>query len=195
MVLDPPMPFETDEKLIIKIVRIAVVMLSIGYPLGLFAFRIYPKIYYDFVNQSHPESSLLFNGGVILLFTVFLITISLEKYYKKKETQPTNSNIPRQIDYLVLSNLLMFGYITFELMAQLLNADVRITVFQLLISILGVTTPLAIILRSDKLSTYASRFIKDKYDDAFIRSIFVVPVFLSFFMYLCLYSVYCIFNV
>ena len=195
MVLDPPMPWDNDEKFGIKMIRLAVGVVSFGCPLILFLFEVYPRIYFDFVNQPHPKSSLLFTGPCIIQVIVLLTIMLTEKCYKKNGDQLTNTIIPYQVNYFLLCNILMYGYILFELSAQLLYPDTRWTVFQILISILGVTTPIIGILRSEKLSTYSVKFLKERFEDAFIFSIFSVPMLLSFCMYCSLNFVYWIYDV
>ena len=77
MLLDPPMPWGNDDEFGVKIIRLIVGGISVGYPLIIFPFEIYPKVYYDFVNQSHPKSASLFSVPCILQVGVFL-TIMLE---------------------------------------------------------------------------------------------------------------------
>ena len=50
MVLDPPMPWGIDDDCGIRIIRLIAGGMSVGYPLMLFPFEIYPKVYYDFLN-------------------------------------------------------------------------------------------------------------------------------------------------
>ena len=66
---------------------------------------------------------------------------------------------------------------------------------KILVSLFAVTTPLAVILTSEKLSTYSIKFLKEKYEDAFLLSIFVVPVMLSVCMYFSLHFLYWILNI
>ena len=195
MVLDPPMPWNNNENLGIKMIRLVVGIVSLGCPLILFLFEVYPRIYFDFVNQPHPRSSLLFTGPCIVQVIVLLTIMIAEKFYKTNGDQLTNNIIPYQVNYFLLCNILMYGYILFELSAQLLYPDTRWTVFQILISILGVTTPIIGILRSEKLSTYSVKFLKERYEDAFIFSIFSMPLLLSFCMYCSLNFMYWIYDV
>ena len=107
MLLDPPLPWGNDDKFGVKMIRLIVGGISVGYPLILFPFEIYPKVYYDFVNQSHPKSASLFSVPCILQVVVFLTTLLVYKYYQKKEVQQTSSNIPHQVNYFVLVNALL----------------------------------------------------------------------------------------
>ena len=195
MLLDPPMPWGNDDNFGIKIIRLIVGGISVGYPLIIYPFEIYPKVYYDFVNQSHPKSASLFSVPCIVQVAIFLATMMVYKCHRKKDAQQTNSNIPHQVNYFVLVNALLYGFILFELSFQLLYPETRWTVFQILVSLLAVTTPLAVILTSEKLSTYSIKFLKEKYEDAFLLSIFIVPVILSVCMYFSLHLLYWILNI
>ena len=97
----------------------------------------------------------------------------VEKCHQKKGLQEISPNIPKQVNYFVLVIILMYTLILFEVSVQLLNPNTRWTVIQTLATFLSVTTPLAVILRSEKLSTYSTKYVKEKYEDAFILSIYV----------------------
>ena len=195
MVLDPPMPWGIDDEFGIKIIRLIAGGISIGYPLMLFPFEIYPKVYYDFLNQTHPRTSSCYVIPCIVQLLVFLTSMLVEKFHQKKGLQEISPNIPKQVNYFVLVIILMYTFILFEVSVQLLNPNTRWTVIQTLATFLSVTTPLAVILKSEKLSTYSTKFVKEKYEDAFILSIYVVPVILSFGMYCFLYVLYWILNI
>ena len=195
MVLDPPMPWGIDDDCGIRIIRLIAGGMSVGYPLMLFPFEIYPKVYYDFLNQSHLKSSSCYVIPCIVQLLVFLTSMIVEKCHQKKRLQEISPNIPKQVNYFVLVIILMYTFILFEVSVQLLNPHTRWAVIQTLATFLSVTTPLAVILRSEKLSTYSTKYVKEKYEDAYILSIYVVPVMLSFCMYSFLYVLYWILNI
>ena len=97
--LDPPMPWGNDDDCGIKIIRLIVGVISVGYPLVLFPFEIFPKVYYDFVNRSHPKSALLHSVPCIVQVVVFLTTMLVENVSGKKncnkqaQTYPNKSTI------------------------------------------------------------------------------------------------------
>ena len=198
MTLDPPMPREIPEELGIKIIRILIGVISIGYPAIIYPFGIYPKMYYDFSGvpgDNVPTLSALFSGSLILFIVIFLIMLIAEQCYKKASTQQMNSLIPFQVNYFLVSNTLLYGYICFEITFKFLDSNTRWLVFELLLSIFGVTTPAAVILSSKKVTTHSLKFFKDKYDQAFILSIYLIPTLLSVCTYGSLYAIYSQFGV
>ena len=123
MVLDPPIPWGNDDKFGIKMIRLLVGGISVGYPMMLFPFEVYPKVYYDFLNQTHPKSSSWYVIPCTLQLLVFFTTILVEKYYQMKGLQQMSLNIPTQFSYFVLVIILMYTFILFEVSFQLLNPN------------------------------------------------------------------------
>ena len=148
-------------------------------------------MYYDFVfaTGNVPKSSFLFTGILALALMVFVITVTIEEYYKKIAPQ-NNHTVPKQVNYILLTNVITYGYIIFEITFKLLDSNTRWIVFQILMSIMGLSTPVIAIVRSDKLLSYSIRYIKDMYYNAYLYYMYAIPLFLSIFMYLSLYLVY-----
>ena len=153
-------------------------------------------MYYDFVfaKDNVPKSSFLFTGILALALIVFVISVTIEEYYKKIAPQ-NNHTVPKQVNYILLTNVITYGYIIFELTFKLLDSNTRWVVFQILMSIMGLSTPVIAILRSDKLFSYSIRYIRDSYYNAYLYYMYIVPMLLSIFMYLSLYVVYQFFGI
>ena len=192
MVLDPPMPWENDEALLMKKIRIAAGVFSVSYPAIFYLLKIYPKMYYDFVTLKVkiPISSFVYSGILAFFLATFVITIMVEMCYKICNPHKNQSSFPRQINYMVLTNLMVYGYFLFEVTFKFLDSNTRWTVFQLLISVVGLTTPLVAIVRSKKLSSYSIKYLKEKYDNAYLYYIYVIPILLAMLMYLSLIVLY-----
>ena len=184
MVLDPPMPWGNDEILAMKIIRLVVTVISLGFPIVLYSLGIYPVIYYGFIHEDNvPVTSRLFSGLLIFLVLSFLITIATEKYYKSKNPISTEAIVPKQVNYFLVSNLSLIAFVLFENTFRLLDSQIRWEVFQLMLSICGVITPSIVVLRSHKLTSYSLKFIKEIMDKLIINSIFVTPLFVSIVIY------------
>lgn len=192
MVLDPPMPWENDEALLMKKIRLAAGIISVTYPAIFYLLQIYPRMYYDFVTLKVeiPISSFVFSGILVFFLATFVITIMVEMCYKTCNPHKNQSTFPRQINYMVLTNLIVYGYFLFEITFKFLDSNTRWMVFQLLISVLGLTTPLIAIVRSKKLSSYSIKYLKEKYDNAYLYYMYVIPFLLATFMYLSLMTLY-----
>ena len=192
MVLDPPMPWENDEALLMKKIRLAAGIFSVSYPAIFYLLEIYPKMYYDFVTLKveMPISSFVYSGILAFFLATFVITIMVEMCYKTCNPHKNQSTFPRQINYMVITNLLVYGYFLFEITFKFLDSNPRWMVFQLLISVVGLTTPLIAIVRSKKLSSYSIKYLKEIYDNAYLYYIYVIPFLLATFMYLSLIGLY-----
>ena len=148
-------------------------------------------MYYDFVfaKGDVPKSSFLFTTILALALIIFVITVMVEECYKKIAPQK-NQTLPKQVNYILLTNVIVYGYIIFEMIFKLLDSNARWIVFQILMSIMGLSTPVIAILRSDKLLSYSIRYIRDVYYNAYLYYMYAIPLLLSIFMYLSLYVVY-----
>ena len=78
----------------------------------------------------------------------------------------------------------------FESIFQLLDLNIRALVFELLMTIMCVTTPMMIIMKSEKLRAYSLRLKKDMFENAFIMNIFLTPALLSICINSSLYAIY-----
>ena len=197
MTLDPPIPWGIDEKMGTRIIRILIAGISIGYPAMMYPFKIYPKMYYDFVGiskSSVPKLSAMYSGSLMLFLMLFLITLMAEQYYKNSNEQQTNNLIPRQINYFLVSNTLLYGYISFEITFQFLDSDTRWLVFELLMSVLGISTPATAIFRSEKVKSYALKFLKEKYESAFLMNMYYIPTSVTILIYGSLSFIYTYFG-
>ena len=191
--LDPPMPFELDDNLGTKVVRMMISGVSIGYPAILFLFEIYPKMYYDFIgtaSDSAPKLSTMYSGSLMFFLIVFVITLMAEQYYKRSMAEQINNSIPKQFNYFLISNTILYGYLLFEITFKLLDSNTRWLIFELLMSLFGITTPASVIFGSEKIKSYSLKFIKESYDKIFLLNIYVTPVFLSMLIYGSLNVIY-----
>ena len=191
--LDPPMPFGLDDNLGTKVVRMMISGVSIGYPAILFLFEIYPKMYYDFIgtaSDSVPKLSTMYSGSLMFFLLVFVITLMAEQYYKCSKAEQINNSIPKQVNYFLISNTILYGYISFEITFKLLDSNTRWLVFELLMSLFGITTPATAIFGSEKIKSYSLKFIKESYEKIFLLNIYVTPVFLSMLIYGSLNVIY-----
>ena len=191
--LDPPMPFGLDDNLGTKVVRMMISGVSIGYPAILYLFKIYPKMYYDFIgtaSDSVPDLSAIYPGSLMFFLFVFVISLIAEKFYKCSMAEKINNSIPKQVNYFLISNTILYGYLLFEITFKLLDSNTRWLVFELLMSVFGITTLATAIFRSEKIKVYSLKFIKETYEKIYLLNIYFTPVFMSMFIYGSLCVIY-----
>ena len=191
--LDPPMPFELDDNLGAKVVRMMICGVSVGYPAILYIFQIYPKMYYDFIgtaSDSVPHLSAMYSGSLMFFLLVFAISLMAEQFYKCSMAEQINNSIPKQVNYFLISNTILYGYMSFEITFKLLDSNTRWLVFELLMSLFGITTPATFIFQSEKIKVHSIKFIKETYEKIYLLNIYFTPLFLSMFIYGSLCVIY-----
>ena len=191
--LDPPMPFGLDDNQGTKVVRMMISGVSIGYPAILYLFKIYPKMYYDFIGTASdrvPDLSAIYPGSLMFFLFVFVISLMAEQFYKCSMAEQINNSIPKQVNYFLISNTILYGYLLFEITFKLLDSNTRWLVFELLMSLFGITTPATAIFRSEKIKVYSLKFIKETYEKIYLLNIYFTPVFMSMFIYGSLCVIY-----
>ena len=181
-VLDPPMP-RNDEKLGLKIIRTLVVISSIGIPSILYIFKVYPKMYYKFVHEQHtvPISSHLYSSFIIFLVIMLVITIIAERYYSKEAQDKMATIIPYQIYFILVPTILLNNEL-FEILFSAVEPAIREEIYELLTSISGIVTSMIIVFSSNTLLNYATKLVKEKLEELFFRSIYVIPLLLLIFL-------------
>ena len=180
-VLDPPMP-RNDDKLGLTIIRTLVVISSLGIPSILYIFKVYPKVYYRFVHEQNvPISSYLYSCFIIILVFMFVITIIAERYYSKEAQDQMATIIPYQI-YFILVPTILLNHELFEIILSAVEPSIRGEIYELLTSISGIVTSMIIVFSSKTLLSYATKFVKEKLEELFFRSIYVIPLLLLIFM-------------
>ena len=181
-VLDPPMP-RNDEKLGLTIIRTLVVISSIGIPSILYIFKVYPKTYYKFVNEQHyvPISSHLYSSFIIILVIMFVVTIIAERYYSKEAQDQMATIIPYQI-YFILVPTILLNHELFEIILSAVEPAIREEIYELLTSISGIATSMLIVFSSKTLLNYATKYVIEKLEELFFRSIYVIPLLLLIFV-------------
>ena len=193
-VLDPPMP-RNDQKMGLTIIRTLVVISSIGIPSILYIFKVYPKIYYKFVTEETvPISSHLYSCFIIFLVIMFVITIIAERYYSKEAQDQMATIIPCQIYFILVPTILLNNEL-FEIILSAVAPAIREEIYELLTSISGIATSMIIVFSSKTLLNYATKFVKEKLEELFFRSIYVIPLLLLIFLNGLLAVVYWVLDV
>ena len=193
-VLDPPMP-RNDQKMGLTIIRTLVVISSIGIPSILYIFKVYPKIYYKFVTEETvPISSHLYSSFILFLVIMFVITIIAERYYSKEAQDQMATIIPCQIYFILVPTILLNNEL-FEIILSAVEPAIREEIYELLTSISGIATSMIIVFSSKTLLNYATKFVKEKLEELFFRSIYVIPLLLLIFLNGLLAVVYWVLDV
>ena len=187
VMLDPPMPWDDDELLGIKVIRIASCTFAFAITFVSYAIGHFPKLYYFFTVSHNSSTRLLkFNVSIfpflIVLFFITFIVISIgEKYQKITKSKLIDTNVPREIDYyfwtiLIISVLLYLIHSTRAL--EIFNRPTRLEIWQMSMSILVSVPPILVILKTKQLKIYALKMLDDIFYEVFLLSIYITPCLL-----------------
>ena len=191
--VDPKIPFlDEDEELAIRKIRIICLLITIGSISTTFAMGWYPSVFYAMMPNQEPRNNLLisniiYRGIMIVLLLINCVISLVRKYYQGTTEISIDKVIPKAIKYIVIQSFLI---LTITAVAEALQIaefkDIRI-IQQLIHSLTLIVVPILLISRSDQLKSHSIRFLKNKYDNAFLLSIYLVPVCLFILINVCIF--------
>ena len=158
-----------------------------------FGIGIYPNIYYSCLNdpliQSDWKSNITFRSPLILLHSIFIITIICAKLYKRTN-EPEMDKIVNWTNVFIVTFVLFsqaiwsaigFGHLTQVLMQ--FNSQTRFQIYLIYVSIFHIVMPPIFIFLSKEFKSHTIRILKNLYDEAFLFNIYLTPMILTFVIY------------
>ena len=194
--LHPSLPcIGENETTGINKIRIVCALFVLGLLSLLFGLGLYPCMYYGLTgiqtSQSHhPAATILYRGMIGILLITCLSTWAGSKYYEALAKQKFDALIPRTINYFLLIAFFMMGFMLVWETLEIGDFKTRWNLYQFLITAGEVSISFGIILKSDKLKPHFKKYLRNKYDEAFLWNIILMPTFLCFFMYGALFATY-----
>ena len=169
MVLDPSLPWGYDDLTIVKGLRLVGFLFANLFLATMYATGAHYKIYYNLIGDNRslvvlPIGTSIGSGFIVFLLTICTISNIGAKLYQPKHVDSITMGVPEKMNYLTKMFIfigvfiMMFG--TF--MNLVTGRNIWIFHFSLGV-ILGIMTPVGIILRTTQLKTYIQKnFIKSK---------------------------------
>ena len=172
-----------NEESAIKRIRSGCFLCSIGFLTVNFGMGLYPNIFYTMIPHHLSGSDLLmsniiYRGTLILLLLVCGILNGARRLYGQTYEIQIDQIFTNLIKYIFAISIVTLVVLTIAEVCQVVDVKTSWKIYQILMSPIEMFAPFVIILRSDQLKTHSIRFIKNKLDDAFILSIYLVPAFL-----------------
>ena len=190
--VDPKIPFlDEDEELAIRKTRIICLLIATGTMSTTFAMGLYPRPYYARVLDEEPRkylfmSNILYRGTMLILLLINCVILMIRKYHDATTEIAIDKVIPKAIKFIVIQAILIVTIATIlEAFGILRFKDIRI-ILELIHSLMLIVVPILLISRSDQLKLHSIRFLKNKYDDAVLLSIYLVPSFLFISINVCI---------
>ena len=202
VVLDPPMPWGTDEKIGMACIRSILGLIAVGYPSILFGIGLYPTAYYSFAKESpgliHTNlNTWLYLGPFTCLIVSFFVSSLGARIYRNTAKEQINDIIPRQMTYFSWLSVITLSFVICILLSENIGipAPLRWSILQLMISIIQLIIPLSVVLNVEQLQTYSITFVKNILEDTFFFNLYIIPPVLAILMYVTLYFVYKVFGI
>ena len=196
-ILDPPMPWGTDETFGLACTRVMVGLIAIGYPATLYAMGLFPRFYYllskqDVVLENPNLILCLYFGPYAVLIILFLLTNLGSRICKSMAKEEIDGIVPKQIRYFSwVAVCAMFLVLCTGLLEHVgVSSFLRWKIVQVMTSFFQIIFPASIVLNNEQLKSYSINFFKKRQDDAFLLNIYIVPSSLCILMYGILYVVY-----
>ena len=140
--------------------------------------------------------------NILMVFSCIALTL-LRRYQKSEENELTEDSIPHEMDY-VFGMMTVFWVLFFAfrflfhfdtITTEMISYRNRLFLFQIFISILLLTPPIWLLLRSSKLRSSTMKTVKNAIDDIFFLRIYTTPLATTILMYFSLYFVYMMLDV
>ena len=194
--IDTPIPFlSKNELLAIRQIRIACFLLVVGFLFTTFGVGWYPLTYHDMKQDREDGTNWIYRCSISVLLSISGVLTVAKRYYEnttdlqidqisdKSQTQTKSTLL--QIDQIIPSTIRYFFVLSLSTStcfivadaAQLVETKKLEKIMQIIISLILIISLLVLIYRSNQLKKHSIRIIKNKYDDFFMLSIYLVPTF------------------
>ena len=172
-----------DDVSAIKRIRCGCNLGVIGFLAINFGMELYPKIFYTMIphHSSVPNlliSNIVYRGTLILLLLVSGILIAARRIHGSTHNIQIDPVLTKSIKYIFILAVVTVGAMTITEYFQFVDIKTSRKIYNILVSPIEMFAPFVIILRSDQLKIHSIRFMKNKFDDAFMLSIYLIPTFM-----------------
>ena len=167
MIVDSPMPWADDDHDAIKKMRLFSLLLVTSVTSLLFVFKTYPKLYYSLIGDNTPIHKLstgTFAFTVILglLVLTYIISTLVTIFYAWRKNHDVNTQVPSKLRYIQLFFIFVIAFILSSGMYFNIWAGGNFWILFLILQMMvGVLSPITIILTSSKLRGYVHGHFKD----------------------------------
>ena len=186
--IDTPIPFlSQNELLAIRQIRIVCFLLVVGFLSATFGVGWYPLEYYVMKQDRQVRADWIYRPCGLILLSISGILIAAKRYYETTTDLQIDRIIPKAIIYVFILSLSSLAGLIIKDALQLVETKKIEEIFQMIISSILIFGPFVLIYRSNQLKTHSIRIIKNKYDDFFMLSIYLVPTFLFMLINLSMY--------
>ena len=184
-----------EEALAIKKIRLGCIFVVIAFLATAFGMELYPSIYhYMMLHESSGEnvqmSIILYRGTFFLLLLISGVLTVATKFYGKIDGVIADNIIPKTVKYLVVICCVSVTVSSFVESFQFYDNRTKRKIYQIFMSVIQIFAPYVLIIKSEQLKTHSIRSLKNFYDDIFMLSIYLGPIFLSIVMYSSLYFLF-----
>ena len=190
--LDSPFPWGDDEDSAIRNIRCVCGILAIGFTSLMYGLGIYPKIYYQFIeyDPAHaplPTATYIYCGLLVILLATGMITATLRRYFKRSSNDKNDAIVPHQLNYFIWIIMIGFGVIFFSGVYEILKMRMRWEIFQIIIPMVMMISPIIVILITNELKASVLNSINYLLEMMFFLSIYLVPSLLIILIYGSIY--------
>ena len=186
--IDTPIPLlSQNELLAIRQIRIVCFLLSFGFLSTTFSIGWYPLTYHVMKQDQEEGTNWIYRCSIFVLLSISGILTVAKRYYETTTDLQIDQIIPKTIRYVIILSLSTLACIIIADAAQLLETKKIEKIFHIIISLILIFGPLVMIYRSNQLKAHSIRIIKNKYDDFFMLTIYLVPTFTFMLINLSLY--------
>ena len=186
--IDPPILWMGEnEKSAIRRIRLICGSLVIGYLAISYGFGVYPHIYYSYLKDStvQPDmgiSTVVFRVPLIMFISIFVLT-TIRTKLQEANAPKLDEIVPRTVYFTICFTLFLIATSSIVEYYNFFDSKVFFLCSQILFYIIHILFPPIAIILSNQLKSHSVRVLKNFFDEVFLLSIYIVPVFLAFSIY------------
>ena len=190
--LDSPSAWGDDEDSAIRNIRCLCGILAIGFTSIMYGLGIYPKIYYQFreYNPTHapiPTATHIYCELLMMFLATGLVTATLRRHFKLSSNNNNDAIVPHQLNVFIWIMMIGLAVLFFSGAYEILEITIRWEIFQIMIPMALVISPIVVILITNELKASARKSINHLLETMFFLSIYLVPSLLITVIYGSIY--------
>ena len=166
----------------------------------MYACNIYPTLVYIMIGHDlmHSESYIYVTMDVMLIVTNIILMLGGKYYKATNEQRSFEALVPMRILYLFWNFLLLLGIGMIIVLVSISSLQYGFWIFRKLVYILFLINTMVLagmMLKTEHVMAYATKFARNMVDEAFLRSIYLVPATLFTLINGSILIVYKIFDI
>ena len=191
MMVDPPMPWGDDDHRGIKVIRIASLVLVLGFSITMNSIGIYPKYNYLFTDHHkqfivYPQTTAIFPIVLLFFIITFICASLLTKYFESANHNDIETEITSHFNYRLWIFIALLSVVLFMAFNDVFGLKNRARLYQLVVPIISILSSIFFILSIEQVKVHVIKTVQDKIHEVLHLNVKFVLMCLSIQVLICL---------